>query len=94
LTKTEFDPKKLSITQSRGIGERFRLLRKAAGITLKQFGDSVGMSVNTIRAHESGRCLFRTDDLIIAAKAIGCDPSMLLTVAPDGGTPKAEKDAK
>jgi transcriptional regulator with XRE-family HTH domain len=54
------------------LGAMFRRAREGAGISLRGISKDMGMSINTIRWHEAGHRSLRADDLMVAAKIIGC----------------------
>jgi transcriptional regulator with XRE-family HTH domain len=64
------------------LGKTFRAYRKAAGVTLRDLGKGIGMSINTIRQHEAGSRLFRVDDIHAAARFFGVPPQKLIEIDP------------
>lgn len=59
------------------LGDRFREVRKRQKIRLLDLSEGLGCSVNTIRWHEAGARMLRTDDLVRCADIMGIDVSML-----------------
>lgn len=59
------------------LGARFRAVRKAHKVTLHDLANGLGCSVNTVRWHEAGARMMRTDDIVRAADIIGCDAALL-----------------
>lgn len=62
----------------RELGERFRAVRRARKVWLRPLADALGVSVNTIRWHESGARMMRADTIVKAAEIIGVEPGDLL----------------
>lgn len=53
------------------LGEQFRAVRKRQKITLKDLAAQMNVSVNTIRWHEAGDRMLRTDQISEAARCLG-----------------------
>jgi transcriptional regulator with XRE-family HTH domain len=60
------------------IGEQLRNAREKQGIGLRPMAAALGISVNTLRAHETGYCLLRADRIVTAAEFMGVEPGALL----------------
>ena len=60
------------------LGERFRAARRARRVWLRDLAKVLDVSVNTIRWHENGARMMRTDLLVRAAEHMGVQPSDLL----------------
>ena len=52
-------------------GERFRRARSASGLSMKELGDSVGVSANMIKKYEHGESMPSSPVLIRLAKTLG-----------------------
>lgn len=63
------------------LGRRFREVRKRQKVRLLDLSQALGCSINTVRWHEAGARMLRTDDLIRCAGVMGVDPAEL-TVNP------------
>lgn len=59
------------------LGARFREVRKRQKVRLLDLSEGLSCSVNTIRWHEAGARMLRTDDLVRCANIMGVDPSEL-----------------
>ena len=59
------------------LGRRFREVRKRQKVRLMDLADALSCSVNTIRWHEAGARMLRTDDLVRCARVMGVEPSEL-----------------
>jgi transcriptional regulator with XRE-family HTH domain len=59
------------------IGERLKRERTAKGVSLRELERRIGLTYFTIRRHEAGEMMMRTDDLMRAAEALQCAPSAL-----------------
>jgi transcriptional regulator with XRE-family HTH domain len=59
------------------LGARFRLMRRQQKVSLLAVAQGLGCSINTVRWHEAGARMLRTDDLVRAALIIGVDPAEL-----------------
>jgi transcriptional regulator with XRE-family HTH domain len=64
----------------RKLGELFLAARKANGINLKELAQRMGRSINTVRWHENGARSLRADDLVMAARIMGCSATSLVPV--------------
>lgn len=60
------------------LGRRFREARQRHGVPLSVLATRLGLCVNTIRWHEAGDRMLRTDQLVAAAAIIGCEPIDLI----------------
>ena len=60
------------------LGEQFRLVRRQQGVWLRDLSRTLGVSVNTIRWHEAGARMLRTDTLVRAAHLMGVQPTDLI----------------
>lgn len=60
------------------LGGKFREVRRSKRVWLRDLADKLGVSVNTIRWHESGSRMLRSDLLIRAANAMEVDPCVLI----------------
>lgn len=60
------------------IGAAFRAAREAKGVFLADLAAALSCSINSIRWHEAGARMMRTDDLIRAAEVLGLPTSDLL----------------
>ena len=58
------DNARMTPEEAQRLGENFKLYRRFKGITLRDLGNAIGLSVNTIRQHEAGARLFRADDMV------------------------------
>lgn len=65
------------------LGRAFRFYREAAGLTLRDMAERMGMSINPIRHHEAGIRLLRIPDLWRASSVLGVTPDRLLDPAVD-----------
>lgn len=63
------------------LGRRFREVRKRQKVRLLDLSQALGCSINTVRWHEAGARMLRTDDLVRCAGVMGVDPAEL-TVNP------------
>ena len=68
---------------ARQIGARIKKQRMAAGMHVKQLAETIGVSRNTITNYENGSTTPGSSDIILVAKAVGCD---LLELLSDAGT--------
>lgn len=59
------------------LGRKFREIRKRQKVRLMDIADGLSCSINTIRWHEAGARMLRTDDLVRCARIMGVDPSEL-----------------
>lgn len=59
------------------LGRRFREVRKRQNVRLVDVATSLGCSINTVRWHEAGARMLRTDDLVRCAVIMGVDPAEL-----------------
>lgn len=59
------------------LGVLFREVRKRQKIRLIDLSEGLGCSVNTIRWHEAGARMLRTDDLVRCANIMGVEASLL-----------------
>lgn len=62
----------------KALGELFRAKRTEKGISLKSMAQMMRCSINTIRWHEAGGRILRADELVQAAKFMGCSPTSLM----------------
>lgn len=60
------------------LGERFRAVRRSRGVWLRDMASALRCSVNTVRWHENGARMFRTDTIVMAAEYLEVPPSLLL----------------
>ena len=60
------------------LGERFRAVRRARGVWLRDMAQALKCSVNTIRWHEAGARMMRADMIVRAAAIMGVSPDELL----------------
>ncbi|CAB4130394.1 HTH_XRE domain containing protein [uncultured Caudovirales phage] len=60
------------------MGALFRAERRRNRVWLKDMAKALGVSVNTIRWHENGARMMRSDLLVRAAEIMGVDPAILL----------------
>lgn len=60
------------------LGVAFRNARRSRAVWLRDLAKVLGVSVNTIRWHESGARMMRTDLLVKAAQHLNVEPSVLL----------------
>lgn len=60
------------------LGERFRTVRRARGVWLRDMASVLRCSVNTIRWHENGARMFRADAIVEAAKHLQVPAAVLL----------------
>jgi transcriptional regulator with XRE-family HTH domain len=60
------------------LGARLRIEREAHGITLSDLALALGVSINTIRWHESGARMMRSDEVAMAAKVLRLDAGDLM----------------
>lgn len=63
------------------LGRRFREVRKRQKVRLTDLAEGLGCSINTVRWHEAGARMLRTDDLVRCATIMGVEPAEL-TVSP------------
>jgi transcriptional regulator with XRE-family HTH domain len=61
-------------------GSRLREARLAAGLTLEQVGDQVGVGLTTVRSYEVGRTLLRPYIALQLAPIVQRDAAFLLAV--------------
>lgn len=66
------------------LGAQFRDTRRARGVWLRPLSKLLGVSVNTVRWHEAGARMMRTDDIVRAAEIIGVSPADLVVLRRDG----------
>ena len=59
------------------LGDAFKLRRENAGLSLRTLAGLMERSVNTIRWHEGGETPLRANDLVMAARIIGCSMDAL-----------------
>lgn len=59
------------------LGGMFRIERERAGLTLSSLEKATGICVMTLRRHEAGNLMMRTDDLTRSARALNVDPALL-----------------
>lgn len=64
------------------VGERLKLYRKRAGLSLREAAPLVGVSAMALSHWERGRTVPDSGRLIAAAKAYGCKPTALLDSRP------------
>lgn len=62
------------------LGNRLKRERKARRLTLRFVAERVGVCEFTVRRHEAGEMMLRSDDLLRAASALGVSATELLTV--------------
>lgn len=60
------------------LGAQFRETRRGREIWLRDLSKKLGVSVNTVRWHEAGARMMRTDLVVRAAAIIGVSPSQLI----------------
>jgi transcriptional regulator with XRE-family HTH domain len=60
------------------LGRLFRDYRERRKLTLRQLANGVGLCEFTLRRHEAGNMMLRTDDLEHAAGIMGIDAAHLL----------------
>jgi transcriptional regulator with XRE-family HTH domain len=60
------------------LGERFRAARRGRKVRLRDLAAALDVSVNTIRWHENGARMLRSDLLVRAAEHMNIPPSELL----------------
>lgn len=65
-------------SQCADLGHRFRSTRERRGLTLSAVAAGTELCVNTIRRHEAGNMMLRSDDLLRAAVALGVTAAELL----------------
>jgi transcriptional regulator with XRE-family HTH domain len=73
------------------LGQRFRREREKRDVTLRAIAESIGCCSFTLRRHEAGEMMLRTDDLVKAAEAIGVEPTALLVAHKRRRKPKTER---
>lgn len=76
-----------------GLGQRLRLARTAAGLTIREVAERSGISPNTLVAMEAGGDPNWLANLRKVAQAIGCEVEMLVAAAKPQ-PPKTSKPAK
>lgn len=64
------------------VGERLKLYRKRAGLSLRDAAPLVGVSAMALSNWERGRTVPGSDRIIAAATAYGCKPTALLYSKP------------
>lgn len=69
---------------SERLGAQFRSLREAAGVSLRDLSDLMGVSLWCIRRHEAGEIMLRTDQLFRAAEHLKVRPTELLYIDREG----------
>lgn len=72
------------------LGERFKAVRRGRKVWLRDLAKELGVSVNTIRWHESGARMLRVDLLVKAADHMGVEPGELLGEAQFDGNSNGE----
>jgi len=60
------------------LGDAFRAMRKARGLSLTDMAKALQCSINTVRWHEAGATLFRADVLERAAACLSCSVDDLM----------------
>lgn len=60
------------------IGARLRVEREAHPISLEDFAQAVGMSINKVRWHEAGSRLLRADELAVCARILKLEPLVMM----------------
>jgi len=70
------------------LGRRFREVRKRQKIRLVDIASGLQCSINSVRWHEAGARMLRTDDLVRCARIMGVDPSEL-TAIPSNDNPES-----
>jgi transcriptional regulator with XRE-family HTH domain len=64
------------------LGERLKLFRKRAGLSLREAAPLVGVSAMALSNWERGKVALTSTHLLAAAKAYGCKVSALMYVKP------------
>lgn len=82
-----FSPVPLDLN-AEALGKKFRVLREAKKISLRDMAKKMGRSLNVVRFHEAGALLLRLDALITAAAVLNVDASRLITVTDAADKPK------
>jgi transcriptional regulator with XRE-family HTH domain len=76
------------------LGAQFRDTRRANQVWLRDLSKKLGVSVNTVRWHEAGARMMRTDLIVRAAEIIGVPASELVVLKREPDTQaKDENDA-
>lgn len=65
------------------LGERFRSVRRSRKVWLLDLSKALNVSVNTIRWHEAGARMMRSDLIVRAAEVLNVTPDDLLLI--EGG---------
>ncbi len=72
------------------LGNAFRDVRKARGLSLTEMAKALQCSINTVRWHEAGATLFRADVLERAASHLGCTVDELMAGQTQSLRPKED----
>lgn len=62
------------------LGQQFQKVRRECQVWQPDLAKAIGCSINTIRWHEMGIRMLRTDMLYKAARAMNVDPSTLMDI--------------
>jgi len=65
------------------LGERLKLFRKRAGLSLRDAAPLVGVSAMALSNWERGKVALTSTHLLAAAKAYGCRASAIMYVKPE-----------
>jgi|688.fasta_scaffold17039_8 hypothetical protein len=74
------------------LGAQFRDTRRANQVWLRDLSKKLGVSVNTVRWHEAGARMMRTDLIVRAAEIIGVPASELVVLKREPDTQEKEQD--
>lgn len=74
------------------LGDAFRAMRKARGLSLTDMAKALQCSINTVRWHEAGATLFRADMMERAAGHLQCTVDELMTGPSETMSKRREKE--
>ncbi len=63
---------------------QLRAVREAAGMSLQEVADAIGVSKQTVQAWESGRNALKGDNILKLSEALGCTPNDILGYSKEG----------
>jgi len=63
---------------AKALGARLRIEREAQVVSLEDFSRAMGVSINKVRWHESGKVMMRADELVQAARILRIEATALM----------------